>query len=280
MTVLRFRALALSPEIPLSAIAETLGLRRRFAWEDPLELAGDTLRRLWPDAGDEQVFLFAFGAVVFVESNEPGIRNVLDALGRLHPSLKQPQPFRWSDHYRLVVDSEEPPTCDNDGITVPVAGNKSVVVLATILAKSVALERVEAALEAALDQSEKRIESLERGSLRSAGADATMARDAGAVLRLEYESIHYLGLPDKPECTWDDDNAERLYTQLERQFELRERYAAVRHRVDVLKDLNGTFANLAHAKRSARLEWIIILLIAFEIVLPAARWLWQWAIGG
>lgn len=269
----RFRALALAPEIPLAGLARHFGIARRLAWEEPLELAGSRLQAALPRLTSERVFLFAFGAVVFVDCDDNAIRRVLDDLGQHHASLRKPNPFQWSDDYTLAIDPQATPRCDNDGVTITNASPAQLRVLATVLARSVALERVEASLETVLDQSEKRIEALEHGQLR--GADANLARDAGAVLRLEHESIHYLGLPDKPEFTWSDPDADALYSQLARQFELRERFAAVRHRVEVLKDLNSTFANLAHAKRSARLEWIIILLIAFEIVLPAARWLWQ-----
>lgn len=273
MPVSRFRALALAPEIPLPALARHFGIARRMAWEEPLALSGSRLQAALPHVNTEKVFLFAFGAAVFVDCDDTAIRRILDDLAQHHPGLHKTNPFQWSDDYTLTVERHAVTTCDNDGVTT---GNDSpavALVLATVLARSVALERVEASLETALDLSEKRIEALERGELR--GADASLARDAGAVLRLEYESIHYLGLPDKPECIWTDAEADALYTQLARQFELRERFAAVRNRVDVLKDLGSTFANLAHARRSARLEWIIILLIAFEIVLPAVRWAWQ-----
>lgn len=273
MTTSSFRALALAPEIPLPALAEHFGIKRRFAWEDPLELSGELLRQVIPKPEAERIFLFAFGAIVFVDCNEHNIRVILDYLGKWQPGLQSNQPFRWSDHYRLCISADTPAGCDNNAVTIPSGFSSSTLILATILAKSVALERVESSLETVLDRSEKRIEALEKGQLQ--GADASLARDAGAVLRLEYESIHYLGLIDKPESTWSDENADALYTMLARQFELRDRYAAVRHRVEVLKDLGSTFANLAHARRSARLEWIIILLIAFEIVLPAARWAWQ-----
>jgi required for meiotic nuclear division protein 1 len=273
MTTSSFCALALAPEIPLPALAEQFGIDRRFAWEDPMELSGNALRQVLPSAGSERVFLFAFGSMVFVDCSEQNILAILDYLCRQYPTLCSPQPFRWNDHYRLTVNADAPASCNQDGATIPSASPSSTLILATILAKSVALERVEATLETVLDRSEKRIEALEKGKLR--GADASLARDAGAVLRLEHESIHYLGLIDKPESTWNDETADILYKMLARQFELRDRYSAVSHRVEVLKDLGSTFANLAHARRSARLEWVIILLIAFEIVLPAVKWVWQ-----
>ena len=43
----------------------------------------------------------------------------------------------------------------------------------------------------------------------------------------------------------------------------------------MLKDINSTFSDLAHARRSARLEWVVILLIAFEILMALLPALWK-----
>ncbi len=50
-------------------------------------------------------------------------------------------------------------------------------------------------------------------------------------------------------------------------FELNERYHEIKHKSETLLDMTGVFTGLSHARRSARLEWIIIILIAIEIVL-------------
>ncbi len=45
-------------------------------------------------------------------------------------------------------------------------------------------------------------------------------------------------------------------------------------------DITEAFSGLAHAKRGTRLEWIIIILIAFEIVLSLYEmFVKSWLIG-
>lgn len=39
------------------------------------------------------------------------------------------------------------------------------------------------------------------------------------------------------------------------------------YKSETLLDMTDVFTSLSHARRSARLEWIIIILIAIEIVL-------------
>jgi len=46
-----------------------------------------------------------------------------------------------------------------------------------------------------------------------------------------------------------------------------QRYLEIKHKSETLLDMTDVFSSLSHARRSARLEWIIIILIAIEIVI-------------
>jgi uncharacterized Rmd1/YagE family protein len=72
---------------------------------------------------------------------------------------------------------------------------------------------------------------------------------------------------DKPDITWDNPEVDRLYLTMASMFELNQRYQEIKHKSETLLDMTDVFANLSHARRSARLEWIIIILIAIEIVI-------------
>jgi uncharacterized Rmd1/YagE family protein len=45
------------------------------------------------------------------------------------------------------------------------------------------------------------------------------------------------------------------------------RFLEIKHKSETLLDMTDVFSSLSHARRSARLEWIIIILIAIEIVI-------------
>jgi uncharacterized Rmd1/YagE family protein len=87
------------------------------------------------------------------------------------------------------------------------------------------------------------------------------------ILSAEFTSIAHIMVLDKPEITWDDPEADNLYLTMARLFELDQRYQEIKHKSETLLDMTSVFNNLSNAKRSARLEWIIIILIAIEIVL-------------
>jgi uncharacterized Rmd1/YagE family protein len=94
-----------------------------------------------------------------------------------------------------------------------------------------------------------------------------MARLASSILSFKFTSIAHIMVLDKPDITWDNPEADRLYTTMASLFELNQRYLEIKHKSETLLDMTDVFTSLSHARRSARLEWIIIILIAIEIVL-------------
>jgi len=93
-----------------------------------------------------------------------------------------------------------------------------------------------------------------------------MARLASSILSFKFTSIAHIMVLDKPDITWDDPEADSLYLAMASLFELNQRYQEIKRKSETLLDMTAVFTGLSHARRSARLEWIIIILIAIEIV--------------
>jgi uncharacterized Rmd1/YagE family protein len=72
---------------------------------------------------------------------------------------------------------------------------------------------------------------------------------------------------DKPEITWENQEADRFYMTMANLFELSQRYHEIKHKSETLMDITEVFSSLSHARRASRLEWIIIALIFIEIVI-------------
>ena len=109
------------------------------------------------------------------------------------------------------------------------------------------------------------IARLDRGKMDI--PDRDLARLASAVLGFKYTSISQIMVLDKPDITWDNAEAERFYLTISGLFELKSRYQEIKHKSETLLNVTDVFANLSHARRAARLEWIIIILIAVEILM-------------
>ena len=74
-------------------------------------------------------------------------------------------------------------------------------------------------------------------------------------------------LLDKPDITWNSEDAQDFFAQMNKLFELEDRYQAVKNKTEILIDITEILTNLTHAKRATYLEWLIIVLIAFEIII-------------
>ena len=59
---------------------------------------------------------------------------------------------------------------------------------------------------------------------------------------------------------------ERLYARLEDEYELNERVDALNRKLAVVAEAANALADIIDTRRSLRLEVIVVVLIAFEIV--------------
>ncbi|GAA6028774.1 hypothetical protein JCM8097_007388 [Rhodosporidiobolus ruineniae] len=78
-------------------------------------------------------------------------------------------------------------------------------------------------------------------------------------------------LLDEPEFLWEDADLHGHYTAVCKALEFESRLTTLNDRVDYAFSLQTTLMELLNAQTSHRLEWIIIILIAFEITLVILR---------
>jgi uncharacterized Rmd1/YagE family protein len=261
-----FTGFALRGEIDLNKLATRLGISRRYRWEEPMILNPLDLRPVTNDLyGDERVYLYYFGAVVFVncsvktrESFCRGIKPYSEAFSNLLSS-------RFHDEYSLRISSDTEMIITNDSAVMPEYTPAFSGIICFVIAKSVALERIEERLDRVLDEIEGFITRLEQGWLRI--TDKRLARMASSILTFKFASLSHIMVLDKPEITWKNEEADQLYLTMANLFELTQRYNEIRHKSETLLDITEVFSSLSHARRSSRLEWIIIILIAIEIVI-------------
>jgi uncharacterized Rmd1/YagE family protein len=71
----------------------------------------------------------------------------------------------------------------------------------------------------------------------------------------------------KPDVLWDRPDLERLYARIEDEYELKERVDALNRKLAVVAETATTLADIIDTRRSLRLELIVVVLIAFEIVI-------------
>ncbi len=263
MDTICLRAYWLGNEIGLDALAQHFGLSRRSKWEDLLHLDQDNLAGVLREPQGKGVDLVTFGCIVAWGMGHHEVVDLVAYLRKVQPRLLDPDE-RFQDDLLLQIGAEVLEIRD-DRVALPSLDPWRTGILSTVHSKSVALERVEHEIERLLDDAEPVVQNLSRG--RVSPSDRKVSSLSGQIMSFRLDTVSYIQLLDKPDATWDNPEAEDFYGRLSQLFELQERYDKIQAKSTVLMDLTGVVTNYAHHHHSARLEWMIILLIVFEILL-------------
>lgn len=256
-------------ELPLMRIAQMVGSTQKPKWEEALLLKGEQLVRLLPVATTSQrVHLFHFGSIVFWDFSPADIRLFLLALQTHGFPVSNDLANRYAENYRIERNAPAL-TVSNDSVNYAEASSLHEEIVAMVLAKSIAFEAIEHQVDELLDEMEATIEQLKRGKLSS--SDTALSQLFGRILGYKLNTVSSLMLLDEPDITWENEQAASLFSRMYHLFDLASRYDTIRHKSDTLMNIAEVFSGLVHARRSTRLEWAIILLIVFEIILT----LWQ-----
>ncbi len=263
-----FKAFAITNEIDLNKIAIHCGIPKKFTWEEPLILRGDILQSILSqevkDTG--QIMVFSFGSIVFINYSEPvEIKRFLTFIQSFEPEIDLTHFNKYSDDYSLHVEETERIQYDDEYVVVPTYEEFYPELISTVIAKSVALEKTEEQLGKIHDKLETMIDRLEKGKLRIGNKE--LARTTAKIVRHEYNTLAYIMILDKPDITWTSSNAGEFYDCMVDFFELNDRYKILKSKTEILYNIMDGFSSISHSIRGLFVEWMIVILILFDIAL-------------
>ena len=260
-----FKAIVLGNEINLNKISQHFGSNRKLKWEEYLVLKGTELQGIVREIEIKRVYLFHFGSIVFLNFQYHEIMDIINYLKTIEMGINDTDTFKYVDEYKIESNPESEFAINNDYMVTKQQEEYHFDIVSTVLAKSVALEKIESDISRVLDEIEDVVNDLYQGEL--AVSDEKLAKMSASILGFKLSTISYVMLLDKPAITWNNEGAGELFNELTILFELTDRYEKLRHKIDTLMDIIEVFSGLAHAKRGTRLEWAVIILIAIEICL-------------
>ncbi|CAH0300471.1 RMD1 family protein [Peribacillus simplex] len=268
MEPITFKAYAITNEIDLNKIAIHCGIPKKFTWEEPLILKGVILSSIINKNVDEsqQVLVFSFGSIVFINySQADEIKEFSSFIHSFEPDIDLANVDRYTDDYSLHFSETENINLTDEFVVVPKYEFFYPELISTILAKSVALEKTEEQLGKIHDKLEAMIDRLEKGKLRIGNKE--LARTTAKIVRHEYNTLAYIMILDKPDITWTSSIAGEFYDRMLDFFELNDRYKILKSKTEILYNIMDGFSNISHSIRGLFVEWIIVILIVFEIIL-------------
>jgi uncharacterized Rmd1/YagE family protein len=87
------------------------------------------------------------------------------------------------------------------------------------------------------------------------------------MLLIESRMVGRAEISEKPELLWDQPGLEGLFARLQDEFEIRERHLALERKMNLLSHTTQSVQDLLTTRHSLRVEWYIVILIVFEILL-------------
>ncbi|MEQ2529437.1 RMD1 family protein [Bacillaceae bacterium CLA-AA-H227] len=221
----------------------------------------------------EQVLVFSFGSIVFINiTSKEEMNTFFKYVRSFEPEINLSQVDRYSDDYSLHINNDVESELTDEYVVVPEFEDYHPELISTVLAKSVALEKTEEQLENIHDRLETMIDRLEKGKLRIGNKE--LARTMAKIIRHQYNTISYIMILDKPDITWTINTANEFYDSMLEFFELSDRYKILKDKTEILYNIMGGFSDISHSIRGLFVEWIIVILILFEIVLTLIEKIW------
>jgi len=207
--------------------------------------------------------VFRYGVAVFVGLTADEEAEFLEQLNVRTFGTITPYEEEWAK-IRVAKESEEP---------IPVGGPilvrelslERLLVVSDALAKSVVLARDEKQVANVFDTIEPFARELARAG-RTSRNRTDLLKLLGNALLVQHRVSGRVAVGEKPDVLWDRPDLERLYSRLEDEYELSERAETLNRKIAVIADTATTLSDIIDTKRSLRLEIIVVILIALEIL--------------
>lgn len=212
---------------------------------------------------DAQVFLFAYAALVQWGGGMEVRQRILE---RLQPYVVAPLPSLLREEMRYQITPDSSFRIHNDCIQM---ANDSVLDKLSVshaLAQSITLEQFELEVTRTIEVSKPIPEAL-AATGRTRLSRRQLSRLRGQLYLVKSNvNLHY-DLLDKPEFFWEYPELDTLYLAAYEYQEVGSRLEILNRRLEVIGELLEILADEEKHNHSATLEWIIIWLIAVEVVI-------------
>jgi uncharacterized Rmd1/YagE family protein len=272
--VFRFRFVRYDASAMATLLVHAYAFASTFAPKDVaplLEKAGRRVRTMKTqtvaecavDGGAGWIIAYDFGAVVFAGIDEATRDAVLDALlKRFGPEPHPP----IEDEMLVETADDERPAVRFDRVVAPAIDRRLVELVSLVVAQSVAMEYYEEDVDLVLARLNKMSSTLaESGNLPSRPRE--LLRFIGSGMSTHNQVVFTLALLDTPELAWEDETLDRIYSGLRTQLEIGDRFRALDLKLRMIHDSFSLFVELTQERRAYRLDWMIAVLVALEVVL-------------
>ena len=210
------------------------------------------------------LYVFDYGVVVFA-NYDPVAKSEFIQFVKNYAA--KPVDLDLSEEYRIIVDEKSNKILvKNDFVSVPQIDPSLLRIVMLNTGQSVALEYYELLTDELITSSKHYIQELENhGKLSISKTD--LLKYIGKVLNVKNSIVDNLYILDDPNLVWDNEELHLLNRHLKTNFDINPRFKDLDYRLQIVENNLTLFTDVLNVRESARLEWVVIILIALEIII-------------
>lgn len=219
----------------------------------------NVLHLVWQD-GD--VFIFDYGVVVFWNVAASAQGSLISALAEF---VNDPVAEKLDDEFTYEI-SGQTLTLKNDHISLPNGDTMARLAISHAIAQSTKLGQYENRVQRSIASTEyipENIANTGKSGLRR----KELAKLRGQLYLTKSDVTLHFDLLDVPDFFWDNPELQPHYAMVADYLEIKPRIDVLMKKLETIQDLLTMIADEQKHKHSSMLEWIIIWLIAIDIVI-------------
>ena len=228
----------------------------------------NVVRVLWKN---RDVFVFDYGVVVFWQLDEAERSEFLLASA---DAAEAPVTNTLDDEFTFGIGSEKP-HIKNDHIFIPDEEVLTRLAVSHGIAQSTKMMQFEFRIQQTINDTAHIPENIARtGSAQLSRKELSQLR--GRLFLTNSDIMLNYDLLDVPDFFWEYPELDSFYSMVADYLEIKQRVEVLSKKLETIHALFDMMADEQKHKHSSMLEWIIIWLIAFEIIVFMFHDILQW----
>ncbi|HJS56354.1 MAG TPA: RMD1 family protein [Chitinophagaceae bacterium] len=224
-------------------------------------LYGDSGELFYESGAEKYIYIFRYGVASFLNYDADEISSFFQFL---KPYCRNFFSENFNDEFLVEANAPENKISHNK-IEIRNTDPKVLRMIMLNVSQSVTLDYYSSQTEMLLAETNNHTQLLEeRGKLAISGRN--LKKFIGKTLLLKNRIAENLYIFDSPPETWEDEQLDKLHNELKKNFDLQDRFRDVSEGLGIVKDNLELFKDILQYRNSTLLEWVIIILIAIEVI--------------
>ncbi len=203
-------------------------------------------------------FLFKYGVAIFWDFEDEEY-----FLKKINTSLTG---IKISEDYKYHISPTQPVKIELDTINIDSDDELKKLSISFAIEQSIKLEEFEESIKKTLEETEHiPLDLTENGRVPMSSKD--IAKERGRLFITKSNIYLHFELLETPDFFWEYPELDIYYQSMKKYLELQPRIEILNRKMNVMQEILAILADEQNHKHSSLLEWIIIILIAIEIIL-------------